>query len=428
MFLLGFKVPLQYEAKDAEQRAASASLGAAQARNDAIRIRLDGEVAEAWFRLEAIRKAIRIFEQRQLPPARTVGRDGAQAASTPERRTSPRFSNPNDACARSNWSFSRSESRSKADTPTSNASREARYEPPSHRLCFRRGASGARRCRPSRSAQPLGRGTKPSHTGHQAAWARARSSITVTRMDRSSPPPRRKTLRARTMSPSARARTSVSTRSPGPPRSPHSSNRRAAASCITATPWVCLTRRPSPRKTRWAWITCPSTRTRRRTRRRSRSAPESCKRRASARNPSNGAPSTVPVRAAGRVDFDPRRTSVVALRFEGFIELRREGRGGRLCPQGPVAHARLWARSVERRRRICRGAQFSAPASTRRGGASSPRQSRTRRRDDRRDRAQPPRAARYRLARTARWPCRRAGRPERHARGARRDAVSHRRS
>lgn len=29
---------------------------------------------------------------------------------------------------------------------------------------------------------------------------------------------------------------------------------------------------------------------------------------------------TVPIRAAGRVDFDPRRTSVVALRFEGFVE------------------------------------------------------------------------------------------------------------
>ena len=70
MFLLGFKVPLQYEAKDAEQRAASASLGAAQARNDALRIRIDGEVAEAWFRLEAIRKALKIFEQRQLPPAK----------------------------------------------------------------------------------------------------------------------------------------------------------------------------------------------------------------------------------------------------------------------------------------------------------------------------------------------------------------------
>lgn len=70
MFLLGFKVPLQYEAKDAEQRAASASLGAAQARNDALRIRIDGDVAEAWFRLEAIQKALKIFEQRQLPPAR----------------------------------------------------------------------------------------------------------------------------------------------------------------------------------------------------------------------------------------------------------------------------------------------------------------------------------------------------------------------
>ncbi|MEK4035529.1 TolC family protein [Methylocystis sp. IM3] len=85
MFLLGFKVPLQYEAKDAEQRAASASLGAAQARNDALRIRIDGEVAEAWFRLEAIRKALKIFEQRQLPPARLsveTARQGFDAGTT----------------------------------------------------------------------------------------------------------------------------------------------------------------------------------------------------------------------------------------------------------------------------------------------------------------------------------------------------------
>lgn len=85
MFLLGFKVPLQYEAKDAEQRAASASLGAAQARNEALRIRLDGEVAEAWYRLEAIRKAIKIFEQRQLPPARLsveTARSGFDAGTT----------------------------------------------------------------------------------------------------------------------------------------------------------------------------------------------------------------------------------------------------------------------------------------------------------------------------------------------------------
>lgn len=86
MFLLGVKVPLQYEAKDAEQRAASASLGAAQARNDALRIRLDGEVAEAWYRLEAVRKAIKIFEQRQLPPARLsveTARSGFDAGTTP---------------------------------------------------------------------------------------------------------------------------------------------------------------------------------------------------------------------------------------------------------------------------------------------------------------------------------------------------------
>lgn len=84
-FMMGLKVPLQYEAKDAEQRAASSKFGAAQARNDAIRIRLDGDVAEAWFGLEAVRKAIRIYERRQLPPARLsveTARTGFQAGTT----------------------------------------------------------------------------------------------------------------------------------------------------------------------------------------------------------------------------------------------------------------------------------------------------------------------------------------------------------
>lgn len=84
-FMLGFKVPLQYEAKDAEQRAASSKLGAAQARSDAIRIRLDGDVADAWFGLEALRKAIRIYEQRQLSSARLsveTARNGFQAGTT----------------------------------------------------------------------------------------------------------------------------------------------------------------------------------------------------------------------------------------------------------------------------------------------------------------------------------------------------------
>ena len=84
-FLLGFKVPLQYEAKDAEQRAATSRLGAAHARNDAVRLKLDGDVAAIWFSLEAARKAIRIHETRQLPPAResvAVSKNGFEAGST----------------------------------------------------------------------------------------------------------------------------------------------------------------------------------------------------------------------------------------------------------------------------------------------------------------------------------------------------------
>lgn len=84
-FLVGFKLPLQFAAKDAEQRAASSRLGAAHARNDAARLRLDGEVAETWFGLEATRKAIQIHETRQLPQARQsveTARSGFQAGST----------------------------------------------------------------------------------------------------------------------------------------------------------------------------------------------------------------------------------------------------------------------------------------------------------------------------------------------------------
>jgi outer membrane protein TolC len=84
-FLVGLKAPIQYEAKDAEQRASAARLGAAQARSDAIRLRLEGDIADAWFGFEAVRKAIRIYEQRQLPPAQLsvdTARLGFQAGST----------------------------------------------------------------------------------------------------------------------------------------------------------------------------------------------------------------------------------------------------------------------------------------------------------------------------------------------------------
>ena len=97
------------------------------------------------------------------------------------------------------------------------------------------------------------------------------------------------------------------------PAQQQSSGRRIR---ITATPWVCLIRRPSPRKTRWAWITCRSTRTRLRMRRRLRSAPESCKQRGSARSPSNGARSPSPFvqRGASTLIRVGRRLSLFASR------------------------------------------------------------------------------------------------------------------
>src|ERR1700688_3878773 len=84
-FLLGLKLPLHYEAKDAEQRAASARLGAAQARNEALRLRIDGQIADAWFGVDALRKVVQIYASRQLPPAPSSvdnARNGFRAGSS----------------------------------------------------------------------------------------------------------------------------------------------------------------------------------------------------------------------------------------------------------------------------------------------------------------------------------------------------------
>ena len=84
-FMLGVKLPLHYEVKDAEQRAAGARLGAAQARSEALRLRIDGQVADAWFSVDALRKVIQIYATRQLPPARSSvdnARNGFQAGSS----------------------------------------------------------------------------------------------------------------------------------------------------------------------------------------------------------------------------------------------------------------------------------------------------------------------------------------------------------
>jgi outer membrane protein, heavy metal efflux system len=84
-FMAKFNVPLHYEVKDAEQRAAGARLGAAQARNEALRLRIDGQIADAWFGVEALRKVVQIYTSRQLPPARSSvdnARNGFQAGSS----------------------------------------------------------------------------------------------------------------------------------------------------------------------------------------------------------------------------------------------------------------------------------------------------------------------------------------------------------
>lgn len=70
-FMPGVKLPLNYEVKDADRSAAGARLGGAQARNEALRLRIDGQIAEAWFCVDALRKVVQIYESRQLPPARS---------------------------------------------------------------------------------------------------------------------------------------------------------------------------------------------------------------------------------------------------------------------------------------------------------------------------------------------------------------------
>lgn len=84
-FMLGVKLPLQYQVKDAEQRAAGARLGAAQARSEALRLRIDGQATDAWFSVDSLRKVVQIYASRQLPPAGSSvdnARNGFQAGSS----------------------------------------------------------------------------------------------------------------------------------------------------------------------------------------------------------------------------------------------------------------------------------------------------------------------------------------------------------
>jgi cobalt-zinc-cadmium efflux system outer membrane protein len=85
VFQAAINLPLQYEAKDAEQQAAGARFSAAEARNEAIRLRIDGQIADAWFTVDALRKVVQIYAVRQLPPARSSvdnARSGFQAGTS----------------------------------------------------------------------------------------------------------------------------------------------------------------------------------------------------------------------------------------------------------------------------------------------------------------------------------------------------------
>lgn len=84
-FLVGIKLPLQTEAKDAERRAASSNVSASQARLDALRLKLDGEIADAWIGFDTIEQAIRIHIARLLPPSELsvkTARGGFDAGTT----------------------------------------------------------------------------------------------------------------------------------------------------------------------------------------------------------------------------------------------------------------------------------------------------------------------------------------------------------
>src|SRR5258708_16248019 len=49
------------------------------------RLRIDGQIADAWFGVDALRKVVQIYTSRQLPPARSSvdnARNGFQAGSS----------------------------------------------------------------------------------------------------------------------------------------------------------------------------------------------------------------------------------------------------------------------------------------------------------------------------------------------------------
>ena len=68
--MIEFKIPLQWGLRRAQEREAAAMLGAAKSRLDATLARVQGEIEEAYWGLEAARKIYRLLHGAHLPQAR----------------------------------------------------------------------------------------------------------------------------------------------------------------------------------------------------------------------------------------------------------------------------------------------------------------------------------------------------------------------
>ena len=110
--------------------------------------------------------------------------------------------------------------------------------------------------------------------------------------------------------------------------------RHQDASSITAIPWVCPIPRPCRKRIPWEWITFPSMRTRKRTARPLKFRPESCSGPGSSQSPRQCAFSQRRIRAPGVVKADEHRQTVVALRFDAFVEKLGHATTGSFVRQG----------------------------------------------------------------------------------------------
>ena len=113
-------------------------------------------------------------------------------------------------------------------------------------------------------------------------------------------------------------------------------SRRPQRSSTTAIPWASPTSRRCPRRTRWGWTTSRSTRARTATTTRSRSLRARSSALACKTEPVGKHAITRTIQAPGVVALDERRVTVVAPRFDGFIDKVGAGTSGTHVKKGDV--------------------------------------------------------------------------------------------